>query len=319
MRASSPLSAPPARRPTPTPYPPAQRRTRRRGRGASTRGGIASSQQRTVKAGGQPGRAKANAKANPSRPRPWRGTYPREMEMENLTLPCAVRHKGTGELLVAKERFSANQHHGSGFICSPIDNDCSSRGYPDDEIEAAPPRKPGAFDYKTEIIPRVQGALPWEHVEPANFFSTLSNIAACGAWAAYPGIAWVTKPGERRKSWARVFLHFTQGGGYTGEAHALVWENGPRQYPRHLQEAVIKAACDAVHDAKAPRGDLAAAVLEMEAVKSLEMGPALPTTWYLAICKHDIVDSSTPEGRSRGWHPSHCRKCGINLSVDSSD
>ena len=235
------------------------------------------------------------------------------------TFPRVVLHKGSGELLIAKTRYEPNKHRSAGFECSPIDNRYSTRGYPIDEIGEAPPRKRGSFDYKTEIVPRAQGALPWEHVEPANTALTLSNIAACGGWAAYPDIAWVTKPGERHPDWARIFLHTTQGGGYTGQAHALVWERGPRRYPRKLMDAVVEAAIKSVHDPKTPAGDLAAAVLAMEATKPFEMETATPSAWLLSICKHEIVDISTAEGRQRGWHPAHCLKCGINLSVDSSD
>lgn len=233
--------------------------------------------------------------------------------------PQVVRHKPTGDLLIAVERYAATAHHGSGFRCSPIDNRWITRGYSDDDIEPAPPRKPGAFDYKTEIVPRAQGSIPWEHVEPANLARTLSNVAACGGWAAYSGIAWVKKPGERSADWARIFLHTTQGGEYTGQAHALVWERGPYRKPQNLIDDVVKAAAQAVHDPKAPAGNLAAAVLALETVKHHELEPAMPTAWLLSICKHEIVDSSTPAGRQRGWHPAHCAKCGINLSVDSSD
>lgn len=238
-------------------------------------------------------------------------------------IPQVVRHKPTGDLLITRERYTGAEVRGSsypfGYWCSPIDNDCSKRCYPDDDLETPPPRKPGSFDYKTEIVPRAQGALPWEHVEPANLAQTLSNVAACAGWAAYPGIAWVNKPGERGKDWARIFLHTTQGGGYTGQAHALVWERGPYREPQHLRDAVIKAASEAVHNPKAPAGDLAAAVLAMESLKHHEKEPPMPSAWLLSICKHKIVDSSTPHGRMRGWHPARCSKCGIDLSVDSSD
>jgi hypothetical protein len=236
-----------------------------------------------------------------------------------FAVPQIVRHKETGALLITRERYEKNQHHGSGYRCSPIDNGNSTMGYPDDDLESAPPRKRGAFDYKTEIVPRAQGVLPWEHIEPANLALTLSNIAACAGWAAYAGIAWVQKPGERSKDWARIFLHMTQGGGYTGQAHALVWERGPYRRPPDLIDAVVQAAVQAVHDPKAPSGNLAAAVLAMEAVKHHQMEPAMPTAWLLSICKHEVIDSSTAQGRMRGWHPAHCSKCGINLSVDSSD
>lgn len=236
-----------------------------------------------------------------------------------FAIPQVVRHKLTGDLLVTVERYHANAYHGAGYRCSPIDNRYSTRGFPDEELEPAPPRKPGAFDYQTEIVPRAQGALPWEHVEPVNLAKTLSNVAACAGWAAYPGIAWVTKPGQSHPDWARIFLHTTQGGGYTGQAHALVWERGPGRQPPHFIDAVVKAASRAVHDRKAPRGDLAAAVLSMEAVRYHELEPAMPSAWLLSICKHEVIDTSTPQGRMRGWRPAHCAKCGINLSVDSSD
>lgn len=234
----------------------------------------------------------------------------------DFAVPQVVRHKPTGDLLITVERYHANAHHGAGYRCSPIDNRYSTRGYADDELEPAPPRKPGSFDYKAEIMPRIQGAIPWEHVEPADLQLTLSNVT-CAGWAAYPGIAWVKKPGETHGDWARVFLHTTQGGGYTGQAHALVYERGAGTKPAHLVDAVVRAAVMAVHKPKAPAGNLASAVLAMEAGKTSYVG--MPSAWLLSICKHEVVNTSTPAGRMRGWHPAHCSKCGINLSVDSSD
>lgn len=189
-----------------------------------------------------------------------------------------VRHKPTGNLLLVKERYQATKANVAGYICSPIDNRYTSRGYPDDELEAAPERKRGdPYDFKTEIVPRAQGAIPWEHVEPADLTWTLSTIARCAGWQAYAGVASVKKPGDHHPSWARIFLHQLQGGGYNGEAHALVWENS--------------------RDGKV----------------------AMPSAWKLSICKHEIVDCSTPDGRMRGWHPKYCSKCGLDMSVDSSD
>jgi hypothetical protein len=234
-----------------------------------------------------------------------------------FSIPQVVRHKETGDLLITVERYAANKHHGAGYRCAPIDNRYSSRGYADDEIEAAPPRKPGAFDYKTEIVPRAQGALPWEHVEPANLAVLISNIAACGGWAAYPGVAYVKKPGETHQSWARIFLHTTQGGGYTGEAHALVYESGPYRKPQHHIDAVFNAAVMAVRDTNGSARGLGDAVRAME--EDLHMEPPLPSAWKLSICQHEVIDSSTPEGRMRGWRPARCSKCGIDLSVDSGD
>jgi hypothetical protein len=106
-------------------------------------------------------------------------------------------------------------------------------------------------------------------------------------------------------------------GGYTGEAHALVWECGPQRKPSHLRDAVVQAAVELAHNPKAPAGDLAAAVLAME--QSRENESAMPSAWLLSICKHEVIDGSTAHGRMHGWHPARCGKCGLNLSVDSSD
>lgn len=237
-----------------------------------------------------------------------------------FSIPEVVRHKPTGDLLIIVERYkaSAKYKYPAGYRCSPIDNRYTTRGYPDDDLEPAPLRKHGSsFDFKTEIVPRIQGSLPWEHVEPANLAHTLANVSCCAGWSAYPGIGWVKKPGETHGDWARIFLHTTQGGGYTGQAHALVYERQRARKPQPLIDAVVSAASEAVHNPKAPPGDLAAAVLAMDAAR-VEY-EAMPSAWLLSICKHEVVDSSTPAGRMRGWHPAHCAKCGLNLSVDSSD
>jgi hypothetical protein len=189
-----------------------------------------------------------------------------------FTIPQVVRHKATGELLITRERYAKSKYGPAGYRCAPIDKNYTTMGYADDDLEPAPPRKPGGFDLKTELVPRIQGALPWEHIEPADLARMLSNIACCAGWSAYPQIGYVTKPGESRGSWARFFLGTTQMDGYSGEAHALVYESG-----------------------------------------------GMPSAWRLRICAHEVKDSSTPEGRMRGWHPARCVKCGINLSVDSSD
>lgn len=235
-----------------------------------------------------------------------------------FTIPQIVRHKASGDLLITQKRYTATEHYPAGYRCSPL-NSHSTMGYPDDDLEAMPPRKRGTLDYKIDIVPRAEGLLDWEHIEPARLDLTLSNVSACAGWVAYPGIAWIKKPGSSHKSWARIFLHTTQGGAYTGQAHALAYESSGNQYPRHLRDAVIDAAVKTTHKVKEPAGNLAAAVLEMEATPYHKRECALPSAWLLSICKHEIVDSSTASGRMRGWHPAHCSKCGINLSVDSSD
>lgn len=234
-------------------------------------------------------------------------------------IPQIVRHKPSGDFLITRERYQGGQNHKAGYRCAPIDNRWTTLGYPDDELELPPPRKSGVFDYMLDIVPRAQGALDWEHVEPARLDLTLGNIAACAGWVAYSSVAWVKKPGEKCADWARIFLHTAQSGAYTGQAHALVWERGANKPPQRLRDAVVQAAVEAVHNPKTPPGNLAAAVLEMESARGNEMEGVLPSAWLLSICKHEVIDESTASSRMRGWHPARCSKCGINLSVDSSD
>lgn len=43
-----------------------------------------------------------------------------------------------------------------------------------------------------------------------------------------------------------------------------------------------------------------------------------PTTGTFAICRHEKV-AAPGANHSRGWHPGHCKKCGLDMTVDSSD
>lgn len=41
-------------------------------------------------------------------------------------------------------------------------------------------------------------------------------------------------------------------------------------------------------------------------------------TATFAICKHEVVKGANARPE-RGWHPAHCSKCGMDLTVDSGD
>jgi len=43
-----------------------------------------------------------------------------------------------------------------------------------------------------------------------------------------------------------------------------------------------------------------------------------PVCGEFAICKHEKVEGAGAN-HSRGWHPGHCGKCGIDMTVDSGD
>jgi hypothetical protein len=42
------------------------------------------------------------------------------------------------------------------------------------------------------------------------------------------------------------------------------------------------------------------------------------TAMTFAICEHTQVEGAGAN-HSRGWHPGHCSKCGLDMSVDSGD
>jgi hypothetical protein len=44
----------------------------------------------------------------------------------------------------------------------------------------------------------------------------------------------------------------------------------------------------------------------------------VPRVMRFAICKHEKVGGSDANP-SRGWHPGHCGKCGLDMTVDSGD
>lgn len=47
-------------------------------------------------------------------------------------------------------------------------------------------------------------------------------------------------------------------------------------------------------------------------------GPREPKVGHFAICKHE--KKAAPDANpSRGWHPGHCVKCGLDMTVDSGD
>ena len=49
-----------------------------------------------------------------------------------------------------------------------------------------------------------------------------------------------------------------------------------------------------------------------------DKGGAAPITGRFAICKHEKI-SSPSAIPSRGWHPGHCGKCGLDMTIDSGD
>lgn len=130
--------------------------------------------------------------------------------------------------------------------------------------------------------PELPNAKPVDDVEQA-----LSNLAAGGSVGSLGSASNVKLPGDQHSRWARVFIDHTQMGGPSGRGTAIVYRRG------------IWVA---------PVGD------EPGRTALEDVAPI----WTFAICQHAPVEGAGAR-HERGWHPSSCPKCGLNLSVDSSD
>lgn len=230
-------------------------------------------------------------------------------------------HKPTGDKLIVRELYAANQYHGAGVRGSPPNNSCMTRGYALDELEPAPERNHrNGYDLNEEMIPRMQGVVPWEHIERADLKHVIGNVACCAGWTVWPGIGNIKTPGSNSRwgTWCRYFLPTLQGGGLTGEAYAIAWENAyTKEWDQAAAAEVVERAVAHVTDPKSPPGDLGAAVEAMTAIGKKQTS-VWPSAWKVAICKHDVKEGAGAN-HMRGWHPAYCAKCDINLSVDSSD
>ena len=54
-------------------------------------------------------------------------------------------------------------------------------------------------------------------------------------------------------------------------------------------------------------------------IAAVEKGAMVGHIGKFAICKHEVVGRGTREQEMRGWHPGHCKLCGLDMSVDSGD
>jgi hypothetical protein len=44
-----------------------------------------------------------------------------------------------------------------------------------------------------------------------------------------------------------------------------------------------------------------------------------PRVFKFALCKHEKTEEGHTPNHGRGWHPGHCKHCGLNMTVDSGD
>lgn len=182
----------------------------------------------------------------------------------------------------------------------------------DFEVVPAPSAKNG-YDLIHHILPRVFGWKRWEKVEEMDG-ALVANMLPGGGWMnGFLSGSW-HGPDGRYDSWAKYALVSGQSTSYTGEAYVLVYGRdrySPPKFGRALADAV-KAHIDG-KDAHAP-GDLAAALQAYEAGQKY----GYPRGFKVSVCDHEKIVHGDARP-SHGWHPGHCGKCGMNMTVDSSD
>lgn len=44
-----------------------------------------------------------------------------------------------------------------------------------------------------------------------------------------------------------------------------------------------------------------------------------PRVFRFALCNHEKTEQGHSPNHGRGWHPGHCKHCGMNMTVDSGD
>jgi hypothetical protein len=169
------------------------------------------------------------------------------------------------------------------------------RHYAVSEVTLAPGREWGrkSFDLREDLTPIMTGLTDvpnfkaWDR-DPLDF---LNHLTLGGIWTPNgAGYAKVYHEGQQHSGWAKFFLHTTQGGGFDGSGDVIIYAS-PKYDP----------------DAESVPGSL---------MKGRMVGGAI--IGRFAICDHKKVDHPDADHR-RGWHPGHCEKCGMNMTVDSGD
>lgn len=151
---------------------------------------------------------------------------------------------------------------------------------PRDAVEANPATT--HKDFRDLMAGIAAGRLPLPNVEPVDTMDALRTIACGGGMECWPRVANVKVPG--RGTW----------GGDT------TWA---RLFLTHTQMAGIDGRGYAILY-QPQRGD----------GQPYPEGPVV----RFAICQHEPVAGANARP-DRGWNPAHCPKCGLNMSVDSSD
>jgi hypothetical protein len=170
------------------------------------------------------------------------------------------------------------------------------RHYKLSEIELAPGREFSrkGYDLTEDLTPIMTGLVNVPNFEPYDRdpLDFLNILTLGGLWTpSNAGYAKVYHQGQTRQGWAKYFLTTGQGGGFTGEGYVIIYDT-----PKYVQ---------------AVRGEDGEIVTPAHSVGGALIG-------HFAICKHQKQEGAGAN-HQRGWHPGHCKVCGMDMTVDSGD
>jgi hypothetical protein len=142
------------------------------------------------------------------------------------------------------------------------------------------------YTLEDDLMPIIEGKVSLPNTEEVDPFLFLNNLAS-GGHSMTPKWGWSLRHEGRdagHKQWTQFFLHPTAMGGqgtFDGTGYAVIY--GGSRY-------------------------------DQEAKKNFQT----PIILRFAICKHEklVHSDARPE---RGWHPGHCKHCGLDMTVDSGD
>jgi hypothetical protein len=135
------------------------------------------------------------------------------------------------------------------------------------------------YSLEADINPILEGKVPLPNFERQDVTQVMNNVAACGH--------------SMLAKWG--------------------WATGHDSRDLHKQWAMFFLTPTAMGNANSGAFDGTGYVVVYNS--RYKEGPI---AGHFSICKHEKVDAPGAN-HSRGWHPGHCKKCGIDMTVDSGD
>jgi hypothetical protein len=226
-------------------------------------------------------------------------TEPNEPTFSGMTEQVdPIRHKGR-TIIIEKTGERALLIGGTGkpgwVAASTEFSRHMLRHYSVDEVSLAATREWGrkGYDLREDLTPIMTGLADVPNFKPyeGDPLEFMNNLTLGGQWTpSDAGYAKVFYEGQTHQGWAKFFLHTTQGGQFDGTGNVIIY--------------------------KSPRYDADAEPKPGSMIKGRMVGGAIIGSF--AICDHKKLDHPSAN-HQRGWHPGHCEKCGLDLTVDSGD